>query len=140
MIDDDDCGAVSGMSDWQGKMKYLEKACVSATLTTTNPTWPDSVLNPGHHSGKPVTNCLSPNKYIIVLELEITPKTHNVQNLWIQFGTIITGILTIASAFLKYYTSGCWLFQNLQNAQKFRPTVLGDSLEPFQIIILISIL
>jgi hypothetical protein len=27
--------------DWQGKLKYLEKTCPSATLSTTNPTWPD---------------------------------------------------------------------------------------------------
>jgi hypothetical protein len=27
--------------DWQGKLKYLEKTCRSATLSTTNPTCPD---------------------------------------------------------------------------------------------------
>jgi hypothetical protein len=27
--------------DWQGKSKYSEKTCSSATLSTTNPTWPD---------------------------------------------------------------------------------------------------
>jgi hypothetical protein len=38
MIDDDDYGAVGGMRDWQGKPKYSEKTCPSATLSTTNPT------------------------------------------------------------------------------------------------------
>jgi hypothetical protein len=35
--------------------KYSEKTCRSATLSTTNPTWPD----PGRRSGKPATNRLS---------------------------------------------------------------------------------
>jgi hypothetical protein len=29
--------------DWQGKPKYSEKTCPSATLSTTNPTWPDPI-------------------------------------------------------------------------------------------------
>jgi hypothetical protein len=43
--------------DWQGKPKYSEKTCPSATLSTTNPTLPGS--NPGHRGGKPATNRLS---------------------------------------------------------------------------------
>jgi hypothetical protein len=27
--------------NWQGKPKYLEKTCRTATLSTTNPTWPE---------------------------------------------------------------------------------------------------
>jgi hypothetical protein len=45
--------------DWQGKPKYSEETCPSATLSTTDPTWPDPWLNPGRHDGKPATNCLS---------------------------------------------------------------------------------
>jgi hypothetical protein len=30
MIDGDDCGAVGGMNDWQGKPEYWEKTCLSA--------------------------------------------------------------------------------------------------------------
>jgi hypothetical protein len=41
--------------NWQGKMKYLEKSCPSATSSTKNPTWP----NLGCLSGNPVTNLLS---------------------------------------------------------------------------------
>jgi hypothetical protein len=40
---------------WQGKLKYSEKTCISAYLSTTNPTWPDL----GCHVMKPVTNYLS---------------------------------------------------------------------------------
>jgi hypothetical protein len=44
--------------DWQGKPKYSEKTCPSATLSTTNPTClPDA--NPGRRGGKPATNRLS---------------------------------------------------------------------------------
>jgi hypothetical protein len=45
--------------DWQGKPKYSEKICPSATLSTTNPTWPDPGANPGCRGGKPATNRLS---------------------------------------------------------------------------------
>jgi hypothetical protein len=45
--------------DWQGKQKYSEKTCPSATLSTTNPTWPDPGLNPCRRGGKPATNRLS---------------------------------------------------------------------------------
>jgi hypothetical protein len=41
------------------KPKYLEKTYPSATLSTTNPTWPDLVSNPGRCCGKPATNRLS---------------------------------------------------------------------------------
>jgi hypothetical protein len=41
------------------KMNYLEKTCPSATLSTTNPTWPDLGSNPGRRGGKPATNRLS---------------------------------------------------------------------------------
>jgi hypothetical protein len=37
---------------WQGKPKYSEKTCPSATLSITNPTWPDL-------GSKPATNSLS---------------------------------------------------------------------------------
>jgi hypothetical protein len=39
--------------EWQGKPKYSEKTCPGATLSTTNPTWPDPELNPGRRGGKP---------------------------------------------------------------------------------------
>jgi hypothetical protein len=44
---------------WQGKPKYSEKTCPSATLSTTNPTWLDPGLNPGRCYGKTATNRLS---------------------------------------------------------------------------------
>jgi hypothetical protein len=45
--------------DWQGKPKYSEKTCPSATLSTKNLTWVDTGLNPGRRGGKPATNRLS---------------------------------------------------------------------------------
>jgi hypothetical protein len=42
--------------DWQGKPKYSEKTCPSATLSTTNPTWPNPGSNPGRRGGKSETN------------------------------------------------------------------------------------
>jgi hypothetical protein len=52
---------------WQEKPKYSEKPCPSATLSTTNPTWPDPGSNPGRRGGKPATNRLS---------YGAAPKTH----------------------------------------------------------------
>jgi hypothetical protein len=38
MIDGDDYRVLSGMNEWQRKLKYSEKTCPSATLFTTDPT------------------------------------------------------------------------------------------------------
>jgi hypothetical protein len=46
-------------ANWQGKPKYLEKTCPNATLSTTDPTWPDPGTNPGISGWKPATNRLS---------------------------------------------------------------------------------
>jgi hypothetical protein len=45
--------------NWQGKPKYSEKIFPIATLSTTNPTWPDLGSKPGRHCRKPATNRLS---------------------------------------------------------------------------------
>jgi hypothetical protein len=58
MIDDGDCEAIGGMKIGRGYRKYSEKTSPSATLSTTNPTWPDPGSNTGR-SGKPATNRLS---------------------------------------------------------------------------------
>jgi hypothetical protein len=59
MIGDGDCGEIGRMKIGRGKPKYSEKTYRSATLSTTNPTWLDPGLNPGHRGGKPATNRLS---------------------------------------------------------------------------------
>jgi hypothetical protein len=45
--------------NWQGKPKYLEKACPSTTFSTTNHTWTALSSNQGRRGGKSVTNRLS---------------------------------------------------------------------------------
>jgi hypothetical protein len=45
--------------NWQGKPKYCEKTCPSATMSTRNPTWPDLGSNPGRRGGKPAPNSLN---------------------------------------------------------------------------------
>jgi hypothetical protein len=63
--------------NWQGKPKYSEKTFTSATLSTTNPTWPDLASNPGLRGGKPATNRLS---YILrlIYPLKLWPSS----NIW----------------------------------------------------------
>jgi hypothetical protein len=36
--DDDDCGAIGGINDWQEESEYSEKTCPSAALFTIYPT------------------------------------------------------------------------------------------------------
>jgi hypothetical protein len=52
---------VEQLVEWRlaGKLKYLEKTCPSATLSTTNPTRTDPGSNPGRRRGKSATNRLS---------------------------------------------------------------------------------
>jgi hypothetical protein len=38
MIYYDERGAISGVNKWEGKLKYLERTCPSAILSTTDPT------------------------------------------------------------------------------------------------------
>jgi hypothetical protein len=42
--------------NWQGKPKYPEKTCPSATLSTTNPNWPELGSNTSRRGGKPTIN------------------------------------------------------------------------------------
>jgi hypothetical protein len=46
-------------NEWQGNPKYSEKSCLDATLSSTNPTWPDLGSNLDRRGGNPVTNCLT---------------------------------------------------------------------------------
>jgi hypothetical protein len=59
MIGGDNCEAVSGMNEWQGKPKYLDKTCPIASLSTTDSTLIDPGSNPGRRGRKLATNCLS---------------------------------------------------------------------------------
>jgi hypothetical protein len=62
--------------DSQWKPKYSEKTCPSATLSTTNSTWPDPGSNPGRHGGKPATNPLSYGATLHALGLNTTGTLH----------------------------------------------------------------
>jgi hypothetical protein len=58
--------------DWQGKPKYSEKTCPSATLPTINPTWHDLGSNSDRWGGKPTTNRLSYGTALVtVLDVEV---------------------------------------------------------------------
>jgi hypothetical protein len=82
--------------DWQGKPKYSKKTHPSATLSTTNPTWPDPGKNPGRRGGKPATNRLSYGvallcdlyewviyKYYIKIILLILHRNENMLKFWL---------------------------------------------------------
>jgi hypothetical protein len=52
---------VEQLVEWRlaGETEVLGENLPSATLSTTNPTWPDPGSKPGRHGGKPATNRLS---------------------------------------------------------------------------------
>jgi hypothetical protein len=59
MIDDNDCEAISGMNEWEGKLKYSVKTYAHASLSATDPTYLDLGSKAGQHGGKPASNPLS---------------------------------------------------------------------------------
>jgi hypothetical protein len=59
MIVDGDCGEIGGIKIGKGNRSTRRKNCPSAALSTTDPTWLDSGLNPGRRCGEPATNRLS---------------------------------------------------------------------------------
>jgi hypothetical protein len=65
---DYDDGEFGWMKIGMGKPKYSEKTYPSATLSTTNPTWPDPGSNPSRRGGKPATNRLSYGAAIIIIK------------------------------------------------------------------------
>jgi hypothetical protein len=77
----------------QGKPKYSEKTCPSATLSTTNPTWPDLGWNLGHRSGKLATNRLS---YGIAMRDLFSPSSM----LWTNFiSFLLAPVLVLCSLY-----------------------------------------
>jgi hypothetical protein len=59
-------------NDWQGKPKYSEKTCPSATLSTKNPTCCPNA-NAGRRGGKPVTNRLNYGKVLLHPNIHTKP-------------------------------------------------------------------
>jgi hypothetical protein len=58
-------------ASWQGKRKYSEKTCPSATLSTTDSTWPDLGPNTGRRGGKLATNRLSYGLAVILTLINV---------------------------------------------------------------------
>jgi hypothetical protein len=89
--------------DWQGNPKYSEKTCPSATLSTTNPTWPEPGSNPGRRGGEPATNRLSYGaalkKYISHNTSTLCDKMRNLfnRNWWVFRLCPMSGILEKAT-------------------------------------------
>jgi hypothetical protein len=78
--------------DWQGQPKYSEKTCPSATLSTTNPTWPDPGSNLGCRGGKPATNRLSYGA-----DWNLSTQSKSPSNYWNQLLLLVKFIWTHAT-------------------------------------------
>jgi hypothetical protein len=83
--------------NWQGKPKYSEKTCPSATCSTTNPTWPDLGSNPGRRGGKLATSRL---RYGTALYICFTLTRWNVN----RFIFILVQVLSVSRATLLSQT------------------------------------
>jgi len=55
----DECGALTKWNQQVYKQSAQRNTCLTATLSTTNPTWADVGLKMGLRSAMPATNCLS---------------------------------------------------------------------------------
>jgi hypothetical protein len=95
--------------NWQRKTEILGgKTCLSATLSTTNPTWTDPGLNPGLRGGWPLTNCLS--------QLSFT------------LGIVQAAIGFVSSLILKAVLLYCYLYSRSYN--QIHGLVVGQNSEP----------
>jgi hypothetical protein len=65
---------VQSMEWVAGEQKYSENTCTSASLFTTNPTWPDSGSNTDRRVRKPVTNR---QRYSTALRFTLQPVYQN---------------------------------------------------------------
>jgi hypothetical protein len=59
LVDADDCGAISGMNEWQRKIEVLAKFLPHGALSTTDPTILTQGSNPDRHGGNPATKRLT---------------------------------------------------------------------------------
>jgi hypothetical protein len=85
--------------DWQGKPKYSEKTRPRATLSTTNPTWPNPGSNPSLRGGKPATNRLS---YGAALELGLLSQRTEI---WGKKPEYVRGLQCLTTRFVSCPTS-----------------------------------
>jgi hypothetical protein len=69
--------------NWQGKLKYLEKTCPSATLSTTDLTWPDLGSNRGRRSGNMAIKRLSYGTAICIISSHFFEFTQKTRQTWI---------------------------------------------------------
>jgi hypothetical protein len=82
-----------------------EKTCPSATLSTTNATWPDPGSNTGRRGGKPATNRLS---YGAVLQGELS---RNIEDFYyiLAFHFInLNRLLDVVSKLFKILCHDAW--------------------------------
>jgi hypothetical protein len=100
--------------NWQGKPKYLEKTCPSATLSTTNPTWPDLGLNVGCRGGKLVTNltygmAIYQDLCIIILNSSCPFFDHDIPSnfklIFYSVNWIMPAEITIPPRFIPWFTT-----------------------------------
>jgi hypothetical protein len=113
--------------DWQGKSKYSEKTCPSATLSTTNPTWPYPGSNPGRRGGKPATNRLSYGAACImkldkyIMTYEILSMAFLISNTNITASQIVAVITVML---LKCLNSSSWNYVLIScHLGPFQPTL-----------------
>jgi hypothetical protein len=89
--------------DWQGKPKYSEKTCPSATLFTSNPTWLDPVNSQRLTTwvmARPILNCWC-TWYILVIT---TPYLTGIKLHIVNLAQILAlnNLVTVAATFHRW--------------------------------------
>jgi hypothetical protein len=67
--------------NWEGKPKYSEKTCPSATLSAMNLTWPHLGRNHGRRGGKRATNRMNYDMALFIVPLHYDQCLSNCKNL-----------------------------------------------------------
>jgi hypothetical protein len=110
--------------EWQGKQKYSEKVCLSATLSTTNPTSLNLGSNPGRRVVKPVTNRLRYGPSDGLLFFFFTSFSGGVESNWVHSARLpLIGLLCLPRVIM--------MMENLEERRLAGETeVLGENPPP----------
>jgi hypothetical protein len=105
--------------NWQWKPKYSEETCPSATLFTTNRTWPDLGSNPGRRGGKLATNRLSYGTAFIAPQFRTSAPAlmqrpgKDLCTLWTPYAICHVTAMNNTYARYKHYIFQCRLLQQI---------------------------
>jgi hypothetical protein len=108
----------------QGKLKYSEKTCSSATLSTTNPIWSNQGSKTGRRYGTPATNCLS---YGTAYNMGYSQNSLNEQVTYIAFSKLASSKTGGATSWRPNFRK--WLYSEFKLDFLLFPSLMSRLIE-----------